>query len=114
MSYPNVGAMSLTPSRPAPPAPQRRQTDNALASVGYNLNLNGNTPYGGVGGSPRAYDGGPPSAAVVRQGAVSVKEDGFASWLWRPKWLVLKETTLTLHKSDVRAPFARVCPDRRR
>lgn len=37
---------------------------------------------------------------VVRNGTVSIKEDGFASWLWRPKWLVLKEQTLSIHKSE--------------
>ncbi|KAJ6542592.1 kinase-like domain-containing protein [Mycena capillaripes] len=41
--------------------------------------------------------------AVVRQGPVSVKEDGmFTSWIWRVKWLVLKEKSLSLHKSVVR------------
>ncbi|KIM83935.1 hypothetical protein PILCRDRAFT_68624 [Piloderma croceum F 1598] len=37
---------------------------------------------------------------VVRQGMVNIKEDGFASWLWRPKWLVLKERTLSIHKTE--------------
>ena len=32
---------------------------------------------------------------------MSIKEDGFASWLWRPKWLVLKEQTLEIHKTEV-------------
>jgi hypothetical protein len=36
---------------------------------------------------------------------VSIKEDGFASWLWRPKWLVLKEQTLTIHKTEVCTMF---------
>jgi hypothetical protein len=103
MSYGNVGSMALQPSRPAPPAPQRRVTDNGLASVGYSLSLPApGGAYSGIGGSPgRAFDGGPPASAVVRQGTVQVKEEGFASFLWRPKFLVLKETTLTLHKSDV-------------
>ncbi len=44
---------------------------------------------------------GPPSS-VVRCGSVSVKEEGtFASWIWQKKWLVLKEQTLSLHKSEV-------------
>jgi len=44
---------------------------------------------------------------IVRSGAVSIKEDGFAtSWLWRPKWLVLKEQTLSIHKNEVR-PLSR-------
>jgi serine/threonine-protein kinase CLA4 len=42
---------------------------------------------------------------VVRQGMVNIKEDGFASWLWRPKWLVLKERTLSIHKTEVRSMF---------
>jgi len=42
-------------------------------------------------------------AHVVRSGTVIIKEDGFAtSWLWRPKWLVLKERTLSIHKNEVR------------
>jgi serine/threonine-protein kinase CLA4 len=38
---------------------------------------------------------------VVRQGYVSVKEDGFASFLWSRKWLVLKEHILSFHKNEV-------------
>jgi len=45
---------------------------------------------------------------VVRSGIVSIKEDGFAtSWLWRPKWLVLKEQTLSIHKSEVSLIYRR-------
>jgi protein-serine/threonine kinase len=40
----------------------------------------------------------------VRSGPVSVKEDGFASWIWKVKWMVLKEQTLTIHKSEVSTP----------
>jgi hypothetical protein len=51
--------------------------------------------------------GNSPSASlknshVVRSGVVSVKEDGFASWLWRPKWLTLSEQTLTIHRHSGR------------
>ena len=42
------------------------------------------------------------NSQVVRQGVVSIKEDGLVSWLWRPKWLVLKEQTLSILKSEVR------------
>lgn len=39
---------------------------------------------------------------VVRSGTVSIKEDGFASFLlWRPKLLVLKEHSLMMHKNEV-------------
>ena len=32
-----------------------------------------------------------------------MKEDGFGNWLWQRKWLVLKELSLAIHKSEVRA-----------
>jgi len=41
---------------------------------------------------------------------VSIKEDGFASWLWRPKWLVLKEQTLSIHKTEVSTIIRLGCP----
>jgi protein-serine/threonine kinase len=44
-------------------------------------------------------------STFVRNGMVSIKADGFASWLWRPKWLVLKEQTLSIHKTEVRSMF---------
>jgi len=31
-----------------------------------------------------------------------MKEDGFGNWLWQRKWLVLKEQSLAIHKSEVR------------
>ncbi|KAK0451223.1 Pkinase-domain-containing protein [Desarmillaria tabescens] len=116
MAY-NITATSLTPTRPAPQAPQRRGTDspqlysNSLASSGYNSSFTYTptspststyTPsYSGIGGSPnRAMETGPASS-VVRSGSVSVKEEGtFASWIWQKKWLVLKEQTLSIHKSE--------------
>ncbi|KZP13989.1 Pkinase-domain-containing protein [Athelia psychrophila] len=121
MAY-NVTASSLTPSRPAPQAPQRRATDNgnsqapmytnntALSSSGYNASfaLTPASPsgssyaasYSGIGGTPNRTAEGNFDQRVVRSGSVSIKEDGFASWLWRPKWLVLKELTLAIHKSE--------------
>ena len=48
---------------------------------------------------------------VVRTGTVNIKEDGLVSWLWRPKYLVLKEESLAIHKSEVRE---RSCPTVRR
>lgn len=44
---------------------------------------------------------------IVRHGTVSVKEDGLVSWLWRPKYLVLKEQTLSIHKNEVRSNYLR-------
>jgi len=43
------------------------------------------------------------NTSVVRTGTVSVKEDGtFASWIWKVKYLVLKDHTLSFHKYEVR------------
>ena len=104
------------PSRPAPQAPQRRGTEtyttnSALASSGYNtsFSLTPSSPsgssyassYSGIGGSPNRHSEALFNSHVVRSGTVSIKEDGFASWLWRPKWLVLKEQTLEIHKTEV-------------
>ncbi|PCH42914.1 Pkinase-domain-containing protein [Wolfiporia cocos MD-104 SS10] len=109
MAFNQVTATSLTPSRPAPAAPVRRDVGNALASSGYasSFSFGPSSPssssyassYSGIGGSP-IRDSDMNNSQVVRSGTVAVKEDGLVSWLWRPKWLVLKEQTLSIHKSE--------------
>ncbi|KAJ8075511.1 hypothetical protein PM082_021141 [Marasmius tenuissimus] len=118
MSFHQITAASLTPSRPAPQAPQRRGTDgpdmytnnNSLANSGYSaaITFSPSSPasssyspsYSGIGGSPNRYSEGM-SSLIVRSGSVNVKEDGtFASWMWKTKWLVLKEQTLSIHKAE--------------
>lgn len=111
MSFNQVHTTSLTPSRPAPSIPIRRGTDiqNVLSNSGYASSFSVGTAstsgssysYSGVGGSPNRISDGLSHSNVVRQGSVSVKEDGIVSWLWRPKWLVLKEQTLSIHKNEV-------------
>jgi len=123
MSYHQVSAASLTPSRPAPQAPQRLGNENQpdfggnnMATSGYNSSFNftpaspaGSSyafPYSGIGGSPnRGFDGGVDSQ-VVRNGSVSMKDDSFGNWLFQRKWLVLKEQTLSIHKSEVGLPLS--------
>ncbi|TFK33091.1 kinase-like domain-containing protein [Crucibulum laeve] len=120
MSYPQLTAQSLTPSRPAPQAPQRRGTDSSstmyttnstLVNAGYAPSFtftpaspSGSSyafPYSGIGGSPnRGSESTLNNSQVVRNGTVSIKEDGFASWIWKMKWLVLKEQTLSIHKNE--------------
>ncbi|KAF8153857.1 hypothetical protein B0H34DRAFT_676757 [Crassisporium funariophilum] len=113
-----VTATSLTPSRPAPQAPQRRGTDNAptyisnpaLSNAGYNSSFSltpaspsGSSyafPYSGIGGSPNRGPNDAVDSQVVRTGFVSMKEDSFGSWMFQRKWLVLKEQTLSLHKGE--------------
>jgi serine/threonine-protein kinase CLA4 len=43
----------------------------------------------------------PNNSQIIRSGMVSLKEDAFATWLWKTKWLVLKEQTLSIHKNEV-------------
>jgi len=119
MSFHQITAASLTPSRPAPQAPQRRGTDGpdmytnntSLANSGYSsaitfspsppANSSYSPSYSGIGGSPNRQSDSM-SSVIVRSGSVSLKEDGtFASWMWKAKWLVLKEQTLSIHKAEV-------------
>ncbi|RXW16802.1 hypothetical protein EST38_g9051 [Candolleomyces aberdarensis] len=119
MSYHQVSSNSLTPSRAAPQAPQRRNdqvplysTSNALSSSGYNssFNLNNsptpsastfsNMSYSGIGATPNRGSDETMGSQVIRSGNVSMKEDGFGNWLWQRKFLVLKEQILSVHKSE--------------
>lgn len=113
MSFNQVTATSLTPSRPAPAAPTRKGSDvhNVLASSGYGSSFSVGTSspssssyastYSGIGGSPNRNSDTPVGAHIVRSGTVSLKEDGIVSFLWRPKWLILKEQTLSIYKNEV-------------
>lgn len=119
-------ASSLTPSRPAPSPSMYSSSQSTLVSSQSTLASNGYGPaftfnpsspagssysssYSGIGGSP-SLSNGSSSGGVVRQGPVSVKEDGtLTSWIWKVKWLVLKEMTLTLHKSEVRCSILSPC-----
>ena len=130
MSY-QITPSSLTPSRPAPQAPIRRAADassdiyassvssSSLSSVGYGSVVSmassssslAHSPYAssysGIGGSPnRPNSDNIFNSHIVRSGTVSIKEDGFASWLWRPKFLVLTEQSLSIHKNEVRLASA--------
>ncbi|KAI0729129.1 Pkinase-domain-containing protein [Fomitopsis betulina] len=112
MAFNQVTATSLTPSRPAPAAPVRRGNEigNALASSGYgsSFSVGMSSPsgssygpsYSGIGASPIRNTDMFSGSEVIRAGVVAVKEDGIVSWLWRPKWLVLKEGSLFIHKSE--------------
>lgn len=101
MAFNQVTPTSLTPTRPAPSAPGR----NGPTGYGSSFSAGTSSPsgsYTGIGGSPNRASESITSAQVVRAGIVSVKEDGLVSWLWRPKWLVLKEDILLIHKNEVR------------
>ncbi|KAI8819942.1 kinase-like domain-containing protein [Fimicolochytrium jonesii] len=40
------------------------------------------------------------SSYVVKRGYCSVREDGFKSFLWSKRWLLLREQTLTFHRNE--------------
>ncbi|KAF8656118.1 hypothetical protein AX16_002756 [Volvariella volvacea WC 439] len=56
--------------------------------------------YSGIGGSPIRTGAGSSNLGLVRAGYVNLKEDGFGSWLWKNKWMTLKDDVLTIHKSE--------------
>ncbi|KAF5329233.1 hypothetical protein D9619_009313 [Psilocybe cf. subviscida] len=115
MSFNQVTATSLTPSRPAPQAPVRRGPDSVPLYTSSSSNYSNSYsaplgspssmsyPYSGIGGSPnRGADDG--TGGIVRQGPVSMKEDSFGNWLFQRKWFVLKEEALSIHKSETSPP----------
>jgi hypothetical protein len=121
MAFNQVTATSLTPSRPAPPIPLRQASTSSSSTTFTSSSslilapslgsTSSYTPsYSGIGGTPNI--GGFPKrgsdstsvSGIVRQGSVGFKEDAFASWLWREKWLVLREQSLSVHKNEVSFP----------
>ncbi|KNC96959.1 STE/STE20/PAKA protein kinase [Spizellomyces punctatus DAOM BR117] len=40
------------------------------------------------------------SSYVVKRGYCSVREDGFRSFMWSKRWLLLREQTLTFHRNE--------------
>ena len=57
--------------------------------------------YGGVGASPNRLTPTVSNNEIIKQGWASVKEEGFTSWIWAKKYLILRDQTLSLHKSEV-------------
>ena len=116
MAFNQVSATSPMPSRPAPAAPLRRAPDigSTLSQSGYasSFSVGTSSPsgssyastYSGIGGSPNRNPDMDTASNVIRSGVVNIKEDGIVSFLWRPKFLVLKEQTLTIHKNEVSRP----------
>ena len=100
MAFNQVSSTSLTPSRPAPPAPQRAG-HGATYNSAFSIPSSSGSSYSGIGGSPNRNSENIMNTHVVRSGPVSIKEEGFTSFLWRPRWLVLKEQSLLIHKNEV-------------
>ncbi|KAI8616288.1 kinase-like domain-containing protein [Chytriomyces sp. MP71] len=40
------------------------------------------------------------SSFVIKQGPVSIKEDGLRAFMWSKRWLKLRQETLTVHKNE--------------
>ncbi|KAL4070125.1 kinase-like domain-containing protein [Scleroderma yunnanense] len=112
MAFNQITATNLTPSRPAPQAPVRRATDtassspynNKLQNSGYSATFSSGSSYSpdytGIGGSPLRHPDLGLGSNVIRCGTVSLKEEGFASFMFLRKWLVLREDALAIHKAE--------------
>jgi len=90
----SLDTYGLVPSRPAPVPPSTPPMVPMHAEQS--------------GAGQRPAPGAPKS--IVRRGYVSVKEDGLRSWIWSKRWLVLRETTLTMHKNEVGILARRLTP----
>ncbi|KAH8993194.1 Pkinase-domain-containing protein [Lactarius akahatsu] len=121
MAFNQVTATSLTPSRPAPQIPIRQAsisssttafsssssitlTPPSISTSSYATSYSGIGGTPNIGGFPNRNSDGAGMSGVIRQGPVGFKEDAFASWIWREKWLVLKEQTLSVHKNEAAGP----------
>lgn len=117
---------SLTPTRPAPSAPNARLNGGGPGAGSVNNSLYAGSSYSpnyssyasgssSIGFSPSSNASlrsgsstavnssilGSSDGGTVRQGYVSIKEDGFASFLWSRKWLILREHIISFHKNEV-------------
>ncbi|KAK9450025.1 kinase-like domain-containing protein [Limtongia smithiae] len=83
---------------PAPPVSRPPLTTNLSAT--------------NVAGYPqtRIFQGGMPASGtsmkshILKQGWASIKEDGLRSFIWTKKYLILRSSTLDLHKAESGAP----------
>ena len=112
---------SLTPTRPAPSAPNARNgaggpINNSLYagssySPNYSSYASGSSSIGFSPSSNAPFRSGSSTAinssilgssdgGIVRQGYVSVKGSGFVSF-WDRKWLTLREHIISFHKNEV-------------
>jgi protein-serine/threonine kinase len=39
---------------------------------------------------------------VIKEGYVSLKEDGLRAWIWSKRYCVLRDQSLTFHRNEVR------------
>ncbi|POW00706.1 hypothetical protein PSTT_12975 [Puccinia striiformis] len=42
----------------------------------------------------------PAPTTIVRSGSAKLKEDGLRSWIWSHRWVILREETLSFHKTQ--------------
>ncbi|KAG0143789.1 hypothetical protein CROQUDRAFT_660765 [Cronartium quercuum f. sp. fusiforme G11] len=111
---------SLTPSRPAPPAPASQNVDPEYSSRYASGSSNTSGPPSGyvpapgfhsntasmIGSSPFPVNPPANQSTIVRRGFAKLKEDGLRSWIWSQRWLILREQTLTFHKNETTSTAA--------
>lgn len=47
----------------------------------------------------------PAMTEIIKDGYLSVKEDGLRAWIWSKRFCVLRDQALTFHRNEVRDSF---------
>lgn len=47
------------------------------------------------------YTRSPVMAEIIKEGYLSVKEDGLRAWIWSKRFCILRDQTLTFHRNEV-------------
>jgi hypothetical protein len=47
------------------------------------------------------YTHSPVMAEIIKEGYLSVKEDGLRAWIWSKRFCILRDQTLTFHRNEV-------------
>lgn len=46
---------------------------------------------------------------IIKDGYLSVKEDGLRAWIWSKRFCVLRDQALTFHRNEVSCSTHHVC-----
>lgn len=52
-----------------------------------------------------------PMTEIIKDGYLSVKEDGLRAWIWSKRFCVLRDQALTFHRNEVRDTFTFISRD---
>lgn len=46
---------------------------------------------------------------IIKDGYLSVKEDGLRAWIWSKRFCVLRDQALTFHRNEVSSSIGKFC-----